>query len=265
MSRNRSLLAATLLFALLVPVTGCPAPDAPKPTTDWGPGASTPGKDTKNEAVESPTATAAPTGAAPAGGVAATPSADAEAERIAKFEQEMRDKYGTCEVDVTGAVTKKIVAGGGMSALGSDYFMNDEEMTKAIEFFKGNDTIEVAMKRDPRIYTLIVNCVGSGVNLNFLPSNDTKYADVPFGPKKYTMGKSFGSKPGVMTAMLSIDNAFFNVVDGGTFDVTKFDKTGLAGTFEFKAKGDAGEITVKGTVDYRCAHDTALCREGRGG
>jgi hypothetical protein len=180
------------------------------------------------------------------------------------FDQEMIAKYGACEVSIEGAVTKTAKAPGGMSALGSDYFMNDDEMREAVKFFARGKPIEEAMKQDPRIYTLIVNCAGQGVSLNFLPGGDSKYADVPFGPKKYAIGGMMGAKSGEMAVMLSIDNEMFRVEPGGFLDVTKFDKVGLAGTFEFKAKGDKGEITVKGKIDYKCAHDTAACREGRG-
>ncbi|MFO0633026.1 MAG: hypothetical protein U0168_09275 [Nannocystaceae bacterium] len=89
-----------------------------------------------------------------------------------------------------------------MSALGSDYFMNDEELRKAVTMFNGGKTVDEAMKQDPRIYTLIVNCSGGGLNLNFLPAAHSKYADVPFGPKKYELAGMMSAKPGQITMMI---------------------------------------------------------------
>ena len=54
-----------------------------------------------------------------------------------------------------------------------------------------------------------------------------------------------------MTAELIVDGLPYSVIPGGQMDITKFDADGLSGTFEFKARGDAGEITVEGAIDYR--------------
>jgi len=187
----------------------------------------------------------------------AEPAADA-------FARETIARYGSCKVNISGALTKSVEAPGGMSALGSDYFMNDEEMRKALAVMAGADGVDEAMKKDPRIYALIVNCVAGGVNLNFLPGNGSQYADVPFGPKKYELKSGFGPAKGKMSVLFSIDSQLYTPAPGGTLDVTKLDKTGLTGTFSFEADGPAGKIQVAGTVDYKCAHDTAMCREGRG-
>ncbi len=194
--------------------------------------------------------------AEPAASAAASPPASDAIER-----------YGSCKVSVTGAVTKTFEAPGSMSALGSDYFMNDEEMRKALTVLSGADGVEEAMKQDPRIYTLLVNCVADGLNLNFVPGKGSTYADVPFGPKRYEIKTGREDGKGKMMVMLSIDGQLYSPAPGGSFEVTKLDKTGLAGTFSFEATGmvgTAGKIQVSGTVDYKCAHDTAMCREGRG-
>lgn len=193
------------------------------------------------------------------------PTPSSATDDAAAWEAEQRAKWGSCKVDVSGSITKSFETAGGRSALGSDYFMNDQEIQEAVKFLSRGKSVEEAMKQDPRVYTLVVNCSGGGLNLNFLPSADSKYADVPFGPKKYELAGLMGNKPGFMTVMMSIDNKMLRREPGGHFEITKFDKTGLVANFAFKAKDEAGgAVDVKGTIDYRCAHDTALCREGRG-
>lgn len=217
--------------------------------------------------------TDAKAGDAKAGDAKADAKADAKVEPTpssatddaAAWEAEQRAKWGSCKVDVSGAMTKSFETAGGRNALGSDYFMNDQELREAVGFLSRGKSVDEAMKEDPRLYTLIVNCSGGGLNLNFLPSADSKYADVPFGPKKYELAGLMGKKPGFMTVMMSIDNKMLMREPGGHFEITKFDKTGLAANFAFKAKDESGgAVDVKGTIDYRCAQDTALCREGRG-
>jgi hypothetical protein len=198
------------------------------------------------------------------GKAADTAPADAKAEPKADAKSDALGRFGSCKVSVTGAVTKTVEAPGGMSALGSDHFMSDEEMRKALAVLSGADGIDEAMKKDPRIYTLIVNCVADGVSVNFLPGNGSQYADVPFGPKRYDIKSGFGAAKGKMSVMMSIDGQLYSAAPGGFLDVTKLDKTGLAGTFSFAANGTAGKIEVSGTIDYRCAHQYAMCREGRG-
>lgn len=193
------------------------------------------------------------------------PTPSSATDDSAAWEAEQRAKWGSCKVDVSGSITKSFETAGGRSALGSDYFMNDQEIQEAVKFLSRGKSVEEAMKQDPRVYTLVVNCSGGGLNLNFLPSADSKYADVPFGPKKYELAGLMGNKPGFMTVMMSIDNKMLMREPGGHFEITKFDKTGLVANFAFKAKDESGgAVDVKGTIDYRCAHDTALCREGRG-
>lgn len=202
--------------------------------------------------VKAAEAKAADVKAAEAGAAEAPPAADEAA------------GFGSCKVSVTGAVTKTFEAPGGMSALGSDYFMSDDELRKALAVLSGPDGVDEAMKKDPRIYTLIVNCVTKGLNLNFLPGKGTTYADVPFGPKRYAITSGREDGKGKMRVMLLVDDQSYSPAPGGFLEVTKLDETGLAGTFQFEATGAPGKIQVSGTIDYACAHGYAMCREGRG-
>lgn len=201
-----------------------------------------------------PTAAADPATAPPAAPAAApAPGADPN--------QDLIDKYGSCEVTFEGDLQKTYRSPGGASALGSDYFMNEEETRIALKAFVGEAKVEEAMRRDPKIYTLIVNCGVEDLNLNFGAGTDSTYADIPFGPKKYEVGNGKGQM--AMLGSVQKYGKYFRAKPGSWFEVTKFDGSGLQGAFELVIDGDL-KGTVRGKIDYRCAHDTAICRAARG-
>ncbi|MBK9030593.1 MAG: hypothetical protein IPL61_04505 [Myxococcales bacterium] len=140
----------------------------------------------------------------------------------------------------------------------SDYFMNDAELRQALSYMvKSPADVDGAMRKDPRLYPLMVNCVADGVRLNFTAAPGTTYADLPFGPKAYAIG---GDK-GQIAVMGTADQALLTPAPGGTFEVTRFDAHGLVATFSFTTRGDGA--TVSGTLDLRCALRTEMCRAAR--
>ena len=112
------------------------------------------------------------------------------------------------------------------------------------------------MKRDPKFMLLLVNCGADGGSIAFAPGNDSKYADVPFKPGKYPL--TANAKPGEISVTVGLRPAgkhqSFDLSEPGTLDITKFDLTGLTGTFTFKAKSFDGKqaIEIKGSFDYPC-------------
>lgn len=175
--------------------------------------------------------------------------------------QDLIDKYGSCEVTFEGDLQKTYRSPGGASALGSDYFMNEAETRQALKMFVGEAKVEEAMRRDPKLYTLIVNCGVDDLNLNFGSGTDSTYADIPFGPKKYEVG----NKKGQIAMLGSVQKyaKFFRAKPGSWFEITKFDGSGLQGTFELVIDGDI-KGKVRGKIDYRCAHNTSVCLAARG-
>ena len=185
---------------------------------------------------------------------------------------------GTCEVKVTGDLTLSYKGQGGASAVGSDYWLTDDEVRNAVSMMTGlgsnasdaekKKAVDAAMKNDPRLYLLILNCVsGTGDtknSLSLLPSGGSKYADVPFKPGQYTIPKGGllggGDKPGEFSVLLSLGKDAYKVSEDGKLSITKFDKTGIAGSFSFKAeqgfpKDNAApkKISVDGTFDFPCS------------
>ncbi len=167
-----------------------------------------------------------------------------------------------CEVKVEGDVTATAVHAGGPGAVGTDYWMSKDELHQAVAMLQKDPAkVEEAMKKDPVFYLLLMNCGGGDVGLSFFPNMTSKYADVPFAPKKSV----FGTKPGDYTALLSLSHKGYMPDPGGTFDVTKFDKTGISGTFAFEATGMSKKdhVKVSGTFNYKCGEMTSVCREGK--
>jgi hypothetical protein len=208
----------------------------------------------------------APAGSAgSAAGSAAPPSAPAApaADPAAPKEitnQDLIDKYGSCDVTFEGDVQKTFRSPGGVSALGSDYFMNDAELRKALEMFAGPGKVEEAMKKDPKIYTLIVNCGVDELGLSFGAGTDSTYADIPFGPKKYEVGNGKGQI--AMLATLRGNDKRLRPGPGSTFEITRFDGTGLVATFDINLSSDL-KGKLRGKIDLRCAHDTSVCVAAR--
>lgn len=172
---------------------------------------------------------------------------------------------GSCEVKVTGDIQTTFTGTGGTGAVTSDYWYTDDEMKKILGILKsGDESVEDAMKKDPRLFLLLINC-GTGANakesISIMPSNGSKYADVPFKPGEYAIpvqGALGGAKkPGEFNVLLSVQDGVWKVSEAGTLKISKFDKTGIAGTFSFKseetfAEGTPRKINVSGTFDFAC-------------
>lgn len=175
--------------------------------------------------------------------------------------QDLIDKYGSCDVTFEGDLQKTYRSPGGASALGSDYFMNEEEIRQALKTFVGEAKVEEALRRDPKIYTLIVNCGVDDLNLNFGAGADSTYADIPFGPKKYEVGNRKGQI--AMLGSVQKYEKYFRAKPGSWFEITKFDGSGLQGAFELVIDGDL-KGKVRGKIDYKCPHNTSVCLAARG-
>jgi hypothetical protein len=186
---------------------------------------------------------------------------------------------GSCEVTVSGDVQATGLSGGGGPAIGSDYWYSPEELDKAVETVvqmsvsdkaKLPAALEKAKKEDPKIITLVINCQSERVKVGFMPQW-AKYADVPFAPGKYQVremglgGKD--EKPIHFLGSLSLDGDSYEVVGSdGVLDVTRFDKTGAAGTFQFAAQRTDREtkavkkVNVSGKFDLKCSPPTSICK-----
>jgi hypothetical protein len=186
---------------------------------------------------------------------------------------------GSCEVTVEGDVQATAKTGGGGAAVGTDYWYTREGLDQAIERMvqmvesdksKWTAAIADAKTKDPKITVLVINCLSDRIKLSFMP-NRAKYADVPFGPGKYQLNER-DPKPNDFWSPLSIDGTSYQLPAGmtGTLEITKFDASGIAGTFERPgeavdtATNAVKKVTVKGKFDFTCPNEkSAACTTGR--
>jgi hypothetical protein len=179
---------------------------------------------------------------------------------------------GECEVKVTGDVQTSWKADGGADAVGSDYWLSDDDLRKALEFLASGSgdakkkEVDEMMKRDPRFFILLLNCIPSDStkgSLTLSPSNEAKYADVPYKAGEYVIGKGgvLGGTddPKAFGALFATDDeTLWQVSEDGTLKITKWNSDGIAGSFNFKAEegfvtsGTPKKVSVEGTFDFGC-------------
>lgn len=172
---------------------------------------------------------------------------------------------GDLALNVEGIATKSPPNGKAMAT--TDYWQTDDQLRSALHVLAGLDSkkskdqvdaeVEADMKRDPKFMLLLLNCgAEEGGTLIFGPGKDSKYADIPFKPGTYPIATTNG-KPGEIGVMANLKppgkHMFVRVSEPGTFTITKFDLTGIAGTFQFKAtSNDKKTVEIKGSFDYPC-------------
>lgn len=146
----------------------------------------------------------------------------------------------------------------------SDYWATDAEVRTALrthavhkEAAEVEREIDARMGRDPRLVILAVSCTGDGGALVIVSSDRSKYADIPFAPGTYKLGTgTVKSAPAGEFAVLRIRSSTTPYVDvgPGTLTLTKFDATGVAGSFSFTATSQStkAQAKIEGTFDLPC-------------
>jgi hypothetical protein len=188
------------------------------------------------------------------------------------------DDDDRCEIHVRGDTTLDATIGHPHAQPSSrharvgaatDYWMTDDELRMGLTALAGMNAggnqsyeantaaAEAAMKKDPRMFLLALECGNEQARIGLAPVEGSHYADVPYAPKKYRIASS-SPQPGEFAATFVMVQAgqrqAFVAGDGGSLDIAKFDKTGIAGTFHFTAKSAGGDrsITVDGSFTYGC-------------
>ncbi len=181
-----------------------------------------------------------------------------------------------CEVHVTGDVRYDFVATGprsasavpnGRASAATDYWMSDEDVRDGIKMMVGvlskksdaeiAQEVDAQMKKDPRLVLLLLNCGDADNFLNFGPGVQSRYADVPFKPGRYRIANGERS-PGDFSAMIGLkpngERGFYELAEPGVFEITRFDRSAIVGTFHLKVKrpDSAQTLVVDGAFDYGC-------------
>lgn len=153
---------------------------------------------------------------------------------------------GTCSVDVSGDTQASWTGGGSPSDLIVSAWFDDAERE-----LLGDD------------FTLIVNCTGPGNDyLGLLAGSDADETSVPMAPGSYPLMRNTGTQRSLFSPLLTLTDSDTNwglSDDGGVLEITAFDDTTIAGTFElsmvdtlggFDADGGEGEIVVTGSFEF---------------
>jgi len=189
-------------------------------------------------------------------------------------------------VKVEGAVKKAFSGKGGTTAVASDHWYTKAElrdlMLKLESMGAANPSEAVKAKVDKDLKSgaqvmgpLVLNCVSasgmSAGNFNILPGSKNSMERIPFKPGKVRL-VSEAPKPGELAAKLSIGDDTFVLTRPGELVLTRFDGSGITGTFRYEAKkfvpiyepqGPEQKVTVVGTFDFPCPYQTESCRKAR--
>lgn len=177
-----------------------------------------------------------------------------------------------CEIHVTGAQTVDIVGTksrgtpDGKISVGTEYWYTDDELRMALATMVriGGDKpskaevdrkVDEGMKKDPRLWLLMMNCGTDDGFLNFSASNASTSKDIPFGPHTYVIASE--PKAGEVSAMFSIKQGkrqSYHLAAPGKLEITKFDASGITAVFAFEAESydKSQHVSVKGSFDVGC-------------
>jgi hypothetical protein len=193
---------------------------------------------------------------------------------------------GTCEVKVEGALQKSYSGKGGNMAVASDHWYTQAELREAllkIESMGAANPSEAAKAKVDKMMKegaqmmgpLVLNCVStqgmSAGNLNITPGSKNSMERIPFKPGKVKL-VAREPKPGELSVMLSIGEDTFVLTRPGELVLTRFDGSGIAGTFRYEGKkfvpiyeaqGPEQKVTVVGTFDFPCPYASEICRKAK--
>jgi hypothetical protein len=162
-----------------------------------------------------------------------------------------------CELRVEGDVTATALSAGGRMMVGTDYWLDEDARRKALSAtIKDPAKLEAALHKDPVFYILTMTCGDESNKVTLMASGASKYADFAFGPGRHAIHDAFKAKAGEATAMAKAGGERYGSVDG-TLDISRWDTSGIAGTFQitssrtdFKTKVTKN-VTVHGTFKLK--------------
>jgi len=182
-----------------------------------------------------------------------------------------------CELTATGDSTATIRADAagtqqGKLAATTDYWLSDAQLRTALEVMEGIGSkvskedkrrkVDEAMKKNPRLMLLLVNCLTDEGGVIFSASSASKYADIPMRPATYPIAPVMGARAGQVTAMFHLSpggkRESYAIQEPAKLVLTQFDKKGIAGTFSFKAESRGKtprRVEIAGKFAYACNGD----------
>jgi hypothetical protein len=187
---------------------------------------------------------AAPTGLTPAGST--VPGSTAPAVIAPSF---AAAGSGSCGVQIDGDVTKS---------------WHTDQTTATLlvsDWLSAADKAMLAVKDGDA--ELLINCQSDQGSISLTTTAGTTSAQLPESPATYVIeagGLVADRKPGEIQTVINLkDTNLWRVTEPGTFDITSFNPSHLAGSFSFKiGRSDVGSqtvlatATISGTFDLSC-------------
>ncbi|NVJ23292.1 MULTISPECIES: hypothetical protein [Myxococcus] len=190
-------------------------------------------------------------------------------------------REGTCEVRVMGGVQMAFTGQGGTQSATSDHWVSPEEMSQLLAKVASKskktpnktqaDLEKQAARGGGLVGPLSLHCIsasdGALGSLSILPGTNTKES-VPFKPGTYSL-VTFEEKRGQLPVALRLKGINYMLTEPGVLVLTRFDSTGVAGTFTFNARTHDSankpgvtvrNIRVAGSFDIPCGMKTRVCR-----
>jgi hypothetical protein len=149
---------------------------------------------------------------------------------------------GSCGVQIDGDVTKSWHTDQTTGTLLVSYWLTP-----------GDRTLVGVANGDEE---LLINCQSDEGSISFTTTAGTTAAQLPKAAGTYVIER----KPGEIQTIINLkDSKVWNVTAAGTFEITSFTPSSLAGSFNFKiGRSDVGSqtvvatATVSGTFDLAC-------------
>ena len=156
---------------------------------------------------------------------------------------------GSCGVQIDGGITKSWHTDQTTATLLVSYWLKSGDRTM----------LGLAAGQEE----LLMNCQSDEGSITLTTTEGTTAAQLPKAPGTYVIGAgglTAERKPGEIQTVINLkDSNVWYVTEAGTFEITSFTPSSLAGSFTFKiGRSDAGSqtvaatATVSGTFDLGC-------------
>jgi hypothetical protein len=147
----------------------------------------------------------------------------------------------------------------------SDYWASESDLRRVIgarvAVFATDDEAQQklaqAMASDPRQRILRLSCLTDQGGVTLMTSDRSRYHDVPFGPGRYrisTADMAAAAAGEFVAQTVRTGRLDYYKSQGGELELTRFDPTGVSGSFALTAVAAPGApvLTVNGRFAFPC-------------
>lgn len=158
---------------------------------------------------------------------------------------------GTCEVTISGGVSATIKTGGGPSSINSEYWLSDSERLQlAVAVGDTQAAVQEKIAAGQFVLTpLLLTCGDTRTNVQLL-ATARRQDQLPFGAGSYRIaaGERLAAvTEGEFAASVVLSGKAYRS-GGGTLDITRFDRSGITGSFRLEIDDGGAAGAARGTV-----------------